>query len=302
MNFGLKDDKKLILFTSHKEEVYTPLVKEFEERTGIWVQVQEGSTSELMEKIKAGRGKGEFVCDVMFGGGLETYNAYKDYLAPEIEFFTLLPVVIIYNNKMVSKEEAPLSWAALLNEHWRGNISFADPEKSGSSYTMLATLIQILNMEENLSDARSVLEAFARALNYRVAPGSGEVVDEVCSGAKAIGLTLEETALKAIARGEDISIVYPEDGTSAVPDACARVKWCRHPKNALCFLEFIKSEDVQRLCEEKLYRRSVLESVRSEAVSGSMKIIDYDVEWAAEHRSEIISRWSELLNVHAVTR
>lgn len=35
--YGVSEDKKLIVYTSHKEEVYGPIIREFEERTGIWV-------------------------------------------------------------------------------------------------------------------------------------------------------------------------------------------------------------------------------------------------------------------------
>ena len=31
-------EKRLTVYTSHKQEVYAPIIKEFEERTGIWVE------------------------------------------------------------------------------------------------------------------------------------------------------------------------------------------------------------------------------------------------------------------------
>ena len=34
------ESERLILYTSHKKEVYEPIVREFEERTGIWVTVE----------------------------------------------------------------------------------------------------------------------------------------------------------------------------------------------------------------------------------------------------------------------
>ena len=45
---------RLIIFTSHKSEVYAPIIKEFELRTGISVEVQAGGTTEMLEKIKNG--------------------------------------------------------------------------------------------------------------------------------------------------------------------------------------------------------------------------------------------------------
>ena len=55
-------ENRLIVFTSHKPEVYAPIIKEFELRTGISVEVQAGGTTEMLEKIKNGED-----ADVMFG-------------------------------------------------------------------------------------------------------------------------------------------------------------------------------------------------------------------------------------------
>ena len=35
--FVPSEEDRLVVYTSHKEEVYQPIIKEFEERTGIWV-------------------------------------------------------------------------------------------------------------------------------------------------------------------------------------------------------------------------------------------------------------------------
>ena len=42
------ETERLVVYTSHKEEVYQPIVEEFERRTGVWVQVVSGGTTELL--------------------------------------------------------------------------------------------------------------------------------------------------------------------------------------------------------------------------------------------------------------
>lgn len=302
---SVPEENKLVVYTSHKEEVYAPIIKEFEERTGIWVELHTGGTSELLEEIAAGNG--EFTCDIMFGGGIESYSAYKDCLEPYIcsrngsikeqyrsvdgsyTAFTELPIVFIYNNKLVDSSQAPTNWQELFYESWQGNIAFGDPQKSGSSYTMLVTLIQVMGMEPEVT-----LRQFARALDYKVSAGSGQAVEEVSSGVRAIGLTLEETALKAIDNGADISVVYPRDGTSTLPDGCAIVEGAEHEENARCFIEFIVGDDVQQLAVERLHRRSVLENMQETGDNG-MKVLDFDVEWAGEHREEILKIWTDIM-------
>lgn len=300
------EDKKLIVYTSHKEEVYGPIVKEFEERTGIWVQVRAGGTTELLDAVSKENGKDS--CDVMFGGGVESYDAYKEYfqpyrcsqsdllddtfLSPDDSWtvFTELPIVFIYNNKLVDRSDAPSSWRALLDERWKGKIAFADPGKSGTSYTALATMIQVLGMDED-----AVMTAFTEALDGNVSAGSGEVVSEVASGTRLVGITLEEAARKRMAMGEDISIIYPSEGTSAVPDGCALVKGARHVDNAKLFIDFTVSDDVQKLAVDQFLRRTVRTDLSQGAADDEIKIMDFDLVWASSHQERILEMWSELM-------
>lgn len=303
---GVSEDKKLIVYTSHKEEVYGPIVKEFEERTGIWVQVRAGGTTELLDAISKENGKDS--CDVMFGGGVESYDAYKEFfqpyrcsqssllddafLSPDDSWtvFTELPIVFIYNNKLVDKDDAPESWQAFLDNEWKGKIAFAAPGKSGTSYTALATMIQVLGKDEE-----TVMKAFTEALDGNVSAGSGEVVSEVASGTRLVGITLEEAARKRIAQGADIAMIYPSEGTSAIPDGCALVKGARHEENAKLFIDFTVSDDVQQLAMDQFLRRTVRTDLEQRTADDKLKIMDFDLVWASSHQEEILNMWSELM-------
>lgn len=301
----VSEEKRLTVYTSHKQEVYAPIIKEFEERTGIWVEVVPGGTTELLERIREEGEKGS--CDVMFGGGVESYEVFKDCFvsyestqSDHIESiyrtedhvwtpFTELPIVLIYNNKLVDAASAPRGFEDLFDGDWDGKVSFADPGRSGSSCTMLETMIQVLPMREN-----EVLEQFARVLGRRMAAGSGAVLDEVSEGTYLVGLTLEETAKKYIDRGAAISIVYPREGTSAVADGCAVIKGAEHEENAKLFVDFIVSPDVQRLAVEKLYRRTVRDDITpDQKEEGS--IMDFDLGWAVKNQKSILERWAALM-------
>ena len=157
--YNVPEEKQLIVYSSHKEEVYLPIIMEFEDRTGIWVEIHEGGTTEILEKVREASKAG--ACDIMMGGGVESYEAAKDLFVPyepsdkntlDEEYlsksdlwtpFTELPLVFIYNNKLVSEKEAPTHWRDLLNPKWRGKIAFADLNSSGTSYTILSALSQL---------------------------------------------------------------------------------------------------------------------------------------------------------------
>ena len=170
------ESERLVLYTSHKKEVWWPIVKEFESRTGIWVEVVEGGTNELLERIRSKKDAPE--SDVMFGGGVESLQSYSgcfapyscqdaaqiaaQYRSPDDVWtpFSSLPVVLICNPKLLSSESLQ-SWADLLSPELRGKIAFADPSVSGSSYTGLVTMLYALSGEEQ--DA--VLQRFAENLD-----------------------------------------------------------------------------------------------------------------------------------------
>ena len=298
------ESMRLTVYTSHKEEVYMPIVREFEERTGIWVDVVTGGTNELLEKIESQQGNVE--ADVMFGGGVESLKAYEHCFSPYVVGssdsireahqaedavwtpFSALPVVLIYNTKLVSPDKIT-GWSSLSDPVFRGRIAFADPAISGSSFTALAT--QILagkSMDKTLA-------TLAENLQGKTLSSSGDVLNAVVDGSCLVGITLEETALKYIAAGADLAMVYPEEGTSCVPDASAIVKGAPHSENAKRFLDFTVSYEVQQMLSESSYRRSVridIPAGESLLPLQDIVLVDYDIDWVCKNRDVILSDWS----------
>lgn len=304
--FAPAESERLVVYTSHKPEVYGPIIAEFESRTGIWVTVETGGTNELLARIakEADAPAG----DIMFGGGVESLASYKRYfdayesseesrLLPGCRSedhcwapFTTLPFVLIYNKKLVAEEELT-GWSDLVDPKWKGRIAFADPATSGSSYTALATLCQVLP-----GTTEEILARFAENLDGRQCAGSGDVVEAVADGTLPIGVTLEETALKRIAAGDDIQLLYPAEGTSAVPDGSALIKGAPHEENARRFLDFVIGIDVQKRVAA-FYRRSVRTDVPPSdrlTAQAELRLIDYNLTWASAAHDDILACWAAL--------
>lgn len=303
--YAPEESQRLVIYTSHKEEVYWPIIKEFEERTGIWVDVVTGGTNELLERIA--REGDSPTADIMFGGGVESLEYYRDCFTPytcaqagqlQSVFcpedglwtpFSALPVVLIYNTKLVGASRVT-QWSDLLSSGFRGRIAFTDPSISGSCFTGLVTLLYAVG-----GDSEQVLQRFAENLDGRQLDSSGAVLSSVAEGTDLVGVTLEETALKRIAAGDDLAMVYPADGTSCVPDASALVKGAPHEENAKRFLDFTVSRDVQQLLVSQFYRRSVrgdVEPGQQLAALEELTLVDYDVSWASQHRDSILMTWA----------
>ena len=262
-SFAPAEGDRLVIFTSHKETIYEPILKDFEQRTGIWVELETGGTVTLLERIAAG----ESGADLMFGGGADSLSAYSacfapyvsEYagdVAPEYDLgggiwtpFSALPVVLIYNTKLV-RQNPPERWADLLDAGWRGRIAFADPTVSGSSCTALGTLLQAVG-----GNTDNTLAAFFRNLDGRIIADSGGVVPAVADGSCYVGVTLEENARK--------------------------------------FIDFLLSPDVQQLLGTELSRRSVRTDTASDALP-ELTVLPYDLRRADERRQELFDAWQAL--------
>ena len=170
---------------------------------------------------------------------------------------------------------------------------FADPAVSGSSFTSLVTMLYALE-----GDVDTNLRAFAGNLGGRELDSSGDVLTGVSDGSFWIGVTLEETALKRVDAGDSLRLVYPDDGTSLVPDGSAIVKGAAHPDNAKRFIDFTLSPEVQKLLLEQ-YRRPVRTDI---ALTGElpgeedMQVLDYDVAWASSHHDTVLMSWAFYLD------
>lgn len=298
--FAPAESERLVIFTSHKEQVYRPVIEEFERRTGVWVELETGGTATLLDRIAAG----ESGCDLMFGGGADSLSAYAEcftsytspnaaHIAPEYDLgegvwtpFSLVPIVLIYNPKLV-RQNLPESWSSLLNDGWRGRIAFADPAVSGSSYTALCTFLQVIG-----GDEEATLAALYRNLDGRLIADSGGVVNAVADGSCYIGVTLEENARKAIEEGLDVAIVYPAEGTSVLPDGAAIVRGCAHEENAQRFLDFLLLPETQECLAEETGRRSVCHD--SASVLPELAVVSYDLERAGRERQSLLETWRAL--------
>ena len=104
-------------------------------------------------------------------------------------------------------------------------------------------MLQVVDAEEQV-----ILRNFNDALDGNLSPSSGAVLDE--------GEHWHQTGRNHHGRngqtdsgGEDLVMIYPTDGTSAIPDAtnCQRNETFRE---CTVVLDFAVSQDAQRLVEE----------------------------------------------------
>ncbi|MBP1995560.1 ABC transporter substrate-binding protein [Paenibacillus eucommiae] len=301
---------KVTLYSPNAAEVNNPIIKEFQDRTGIEVQLISGGTGDLLKRVQAEASNP--LGDVFWAGGADSLEAYKQFFEPyqTKEFdnlapqyvdknniwtpFAALPMIIMYNKDLVKEGEEPKGWTDLTDPKWKGKIAFADPAKSGSAYTQLITMLTANGKD----DGWGFVKKFVTNLDGKVLSGSGLVYKGVADKEFALGVTLEEAALRYVEGGAKVGIIYPEEGTSTVPDGAAIIKGAKNLDQAKQFIDFLVSKDVQSLIQKEFKRRSVrkdAETPNGIADAKDIKVVDYDFDWAATNKDSNIKRFGKIV-------
>lgn len=304
--------KTVTVYSPHPADPLNAGIKEFQEKTGITVDLVAAGTGELLKRIEAESGNP--LCDVFWGGGADSLAAYSKYFdtfkpadlsSIDPQYVSKdnlwtgespLPMVIMYNKKLVSEADVPKGWADLKSAKLKGKIAYADPAKSGSSYTILCTMLTAFGKDDG--KGWDFVKQFVGNLDGKILSSSGDVYKKVSDGEYSVGLTLEKEAIKYVQAGADVGIIYPSEGTSAVPDGIAIVKGGKNKENAEIFVNFVLGKECQTMMSNDFSRRSV--RTDTEAPEGlpaikDIKFVDYDFNWASSEKVNILEKWKEII-------
>ena len=310
------EEADLVVYSSHPADLIKTVVDEFRERTGLRVRVEADGTGALLARLRRDAGRG---ADVLWGGGAESLvsnlDLFATYQSPERSAippglrddqgfwtgFTVLPMVIIVNTRLVPAERMPRRWSDLANPALAGSVAFADPASSGSSYTILRTMLMAAGASKKPERAWNLMEGFVRSIGGAPLSESALVYRGVAAGEYLVGATYENAGADAQRLGSDVRIVYPADGTSAVPDGVAIIKARTHDEAARRFVDFVLGPDVARVVIARFKRRSarsdapVPEGLRS---LDSIPLLDYDFNAAVIERDTTIRHFAALVSAH----
>lgn len=303
--------ESLTIYSAHTQETINMYIEEFEKETGIKADIVSAGGGEIIKRIEAE--KNNPMADVIVGIGVELLDANKDLLEPyETSYIDdlhegyveeenrwtgdfIIPMVMMYNKDLVPEEEAPETWSDLLDPKYKGQIAMADPLKSGSSYTQLATILTAFGKGD---EAWDFVEELVENMDYKVLGSSKDVPKRVSDGEAAVGIAVESYAYEYLIADANIEIVYPTEGTSARSSAVGIIKDAKELENAKLFLDFVMSKKGQENVAEKFYRRPVRKDVNlSEGLLEfeKMNILNYDFDWASDNKDENLSIWKDII-------
>jgi len=304
----IENSNALVIYSPHPLEFIDPIVSEFENDTGIAVEVVVAGTGELLTRIKTDTNSN---CDVLWGGSLSTlenekylfeiyrsvneeHAIYKN-MDGHITRFTMVPSVIMINTNLIGDIEIE-GFKDLLNPQLKGKIAYADPSKSSSSFEHL--LNQLSSMGQgDVEKGWNYVERLIFNLDNTLLDGSSSVYNGVVQGQFTVGLTFEDPVAKFIDNGAPVKIVYPKEGTIFRPDGVSIIKDANNMEAAKQFVDFVTSKEVQSFLAAELNRRPIRNDVMpgKGLVPFSELIIEIDDQnWASSHKEEIISKYKKL--------
>ncbi|MEZ5783881.1 MAG: extracellular solute-binding protein [Rhizobiaceae bacterium] len=302
-------EDKLVIYASHPSEMVDFFADSFGKKYGIDVSTVKAGTGELLNRIKAEADRP--AADVLWGGFSDTGGSmpelFEPYKSPELENidprmldakgyntpFAASLMVIMANREMVKPEDHPKDWKDLADAKWKGKVVHADPSKSSSALAALNTWLMIYGRDQAGWD---VVEKMTENMN--IVLKSSLVFQQVGRGEYPIGVTYEEAAFNYVL-ADAADIIYPADGTLAQPEGMFIVKDSPDPKAAKLFADYLLSEEAQKLLVEhfpgRRPTRTGIEAHPKMTPLADIVTIDYDSDWAAEHRAETLETMQKII-------
>jgi ABC-type Fe3+ transport system substrate-binding protein len=158
----------------------------------------------------------------------------------------LEPYGLVYNEGLVTKRlrtTPPKTWEDMLNNPaFKGQIAQCTPDNSSSNHATYEVILQKMGWEKGW-------EWIAKLGAYtgQFVAKSGDVPGVVAKGEYALGFAVPSyMAFENYLKGSDIKFIAPP-GSYVTPEPIAIIKNCKNPNAAKAFIEYLLTEEGQRL-------------------------------------------------------
>lgn len=299
---------RLTIYSALPEEELPVYLHAFTKDTGIQTACTRLSAGEMMQRAENERDAPK--ASILLGGSSDFYRhaaksgLLEPYQSPELQnvpdtycdpdgYWTPLYIGVIgfaCNQEWFEQNAMPYPrvWDDLLDPAYKGQIVMASPETSGTSYNVLAALVQKLGREQ----AWDYFEALDQNIAYYTRSGLAPA-EAVKKGDAAVGIVFSHDGRRAALDGYSVELRYPEDGTALEIGACALL--CggapEEMQNAKAFIDWMLSQRGQECyIEAKSCRLPVNAAARTAdglPAPGALNVIESDWEWAGTVQKEL---------------
>ncbi|MBF9231919.1 ABC transporter substrate-binding protein [Microvirga alba] len=308
----LAQSKKLTLYMGPPEPTCAALTGAFEKQTGISPTLLRLSAGEAVNRIRAEKSRPQ--ASVLYGIGLPSMMTLKadgllqpykpkgiedipaKYVDPE-GYWTGIDVDFIgfASNKKFLEEKglkAPTSWEDLTRPEFAGQICLGSPATSGTGYTFLTTVLQVMGEEKGWD----YLKRFNANVSQYTRSGIGPT-QLVGRGEVGVGILFAHDILGSIDKGFPLEMTLPKEGTGYDLFCAVMLKDAPEPEAARSFLDWAVTPQSQEILAASEYfdvptnkNAKIHELVKP--FQGA-KLVDFDFAWAGSSatRQAIIARF-----------
>jgi len=294
----------------------------FEKQTGVHVDMTRQSAGEIYARLRAEKENPRG--DIWWGGTGDPHlqaaeegltDEYKSSSLPQLrdwaqrqaeraKFRTvgiyLGALGFGYNKEELARRKlaAPACWSDLIKPEFKGEVQMADPNSSGTAWTALATLIQLMGEEEGFAYLKKLHANINEYTKAGAAPaqsaGKGETL---------IGIAFQHDVIDVAKRNFPVQVVSPCEGTGYEIGSMSLIKGARHPAEARRFYDWALTVDAQKIgAANRSYQipSNAAAPIPPEAPDLSkIKLIEYDFAkyGSSAVRTRLLGRWtSEVKN------
>ncbi len=305
--------KELNMMCTPQEEWCQGMKQEFEAKYGITVNYVRMSSGEALARLQAEKDNPQF--DIWWGGPIDSFVAAKEsgileaYNSPS--YANLLDQkkykdadnywVGIYvgtlgfctNTDWLAAHpgvERPKSWDDLLKPEFKGQLMVAHPSTSGTSYTALATVIQIRGEQAGWEYIKQYAGQMLQFTKSGAAPAKF-----VGQGEAAVGIVFSHDIVNEIDNNKlPLILSFPEEGTGYEIGGMGIIKGAKHLDAAKKWFDWALTAEAQALGPKyHAYQAPTVKGVQlSHPELLEVNLIDYDFDWAGKNKKAFVDKFT----------
>ena len=206
------------------------------------------------------------------------------------------PLGFGFNNELLAKKKvkAPASWADLLKPEFKGEVQMANPASSGTAYTMIATLVQMMGEDKAFEYMKALHKNVSTYTRSGTAP-----VKAAARGETMVSISFVHDVTTEAVNGFPLGSATPSEGTGAEIGSMSIVKNGPNAEAAKKFYEWALTPGGQQfgIAAKQFQVPSNAKVPKDPRMTdpSKMKLINYDYAkyGASAERRRLIAKWEK---------
>ncbi|MES0161827.1 MULTISPECIES: ABC transporter substrate-binding protein [unclassified Mesorhizobium] len=259
-------DRSLTMYCAVDEAWCRAMATTYQKETGVSVDMTRMSAGEIYARLRAEKDNPQ--ADIWWGGTGDPHlqaaeeGLTQEYKSPQLANLRdwalkqadrsknrtvgiyLGALGYGYNEEDLKQRglTAPACWADLVKPEFQGEIEMADPNSSGTAWTMLATIVQLMGEDKAFEYLKQLNKNIAEYTKAGAAPALA-----VGKGETLIGISFQHDVINAAKQNPAVKVVSPCEGTGFEIGSMSIVTGAKHAEEAQKFYDWALSPDAQKL-------------------------------------------------------